>query len=327
MKFLSTATLLPALTALLAGGCGGGEAGAGMGGDGEASVESEADTGGETASDTKASIVIETMIADKTVKPGKISLGIAFMYLDKGLRLLNENKAAELEKYKRATIANPGDPDSWFSLALAYSERGDYEQALLNFKKALELDPDNPAINISIGLVLKKLDHSCGSEAGNSCESALPAGGTKNLLFPRYFKSFAEKLDNCNGHLWLGDSFRRLRKLDLALKEYLKVKNLDPDCPEVWYSIGLVYADKGNDKQALEKFQMALNLSPNNHRYNNQMGHILMKLNRKAEAYRYLEKAQMFEMDPEKYKVLDNELEELEREKIRIIKDVLNSMQ
>ncbi|MEO8573934.1 MAG: hypothetical protein ABI481_08185 [Pyrinomonadaceae bacterium] len=64
--------------------------------------------------------------------------------LDSGQRLLNEKKSAEaLEIFKLDLNENPHSWRSYFAAGVAYNEGGKKDLAIMNLKKALELDPRN----------------------------------------------------------------------------------------------------------------------------------------------------------------------------------------
>ena len=51
----------------------------------------------------------------------------------------------------------PDYPDAWTNLALAYDHTKDYQNALLAYKNAIDLDPDNELIYYNFGLTLGKV--------------------------------------------------------------------------------------------------------------------------------------------------------------------------
>lgn len=68
-----------------------------------------------------------------------------------GYDLINEKMIVEaIEVFKLNTSLYPNIPNVWDSLAEAYLLNGDKEKAIQNYKKASELDPDNPRIKKSI---------------------------------------------------------------------------------------------------------------------------------------------------------------------------------
>ncbi len=62
-----------------------------------------------------------------------------------GYELMNDNKLDEaIEVFKLNAKLFPGEPNVWDSLAEAYMNKGENELAITNYKKVLELAPNNP---------------------------------------------------------------------------------------------------------------------------------------------------------------------------------------
>ncbi len=62
-----------------------------------------------------------------------------------GYELMNDQKLDEaIEVFKLNAKLFPGEPNVWDSLAEAYMNKGDNELAIANYKKVLELAPNNP---------------------------------------------------------------------------------------------------------------------------------------------------------------------------------------
>ena len=64
---------------------------------------------------------------------------------------INNSKKAK-EYAKLALSYQPNNPDYLFNLGCIYNEQGDYEQALVQFRKALKITPDDEEIYHSIAL-------------------------------------------------------------------------------------------------------------------------------------------------------------------------------
>lgn len=62
-----------------------------------------------------------------------------------GYELMNDNKLDDaIEVFKLNTRLFPGEPNVWDSMGEAYMNKGENEKAIENYKKVLELAPNNP---------------------------------------------------------------------------------------------------------------------------------------------------------------------------------------
>jgi len=67
-----------------------------------------------------------------------------------GMLMGNERLGAAEELALRAIAANPGEPHYQGLLAEVYNARGEHDKALLQYKKALEMDPGNSMLRIAL---------------------------------------------------------------------------------------------------------------------------------------------------------------------------------
>ena len=51
-------------------------------------------------------------------------------------------------------------------------------------------------------------------------------------------------------------------KIDLALRHSIKATEIDPNNPQVWYVLGVVYAQSGQTDKAEDSFNNSLRVSP-----------------------------------------------------------------
>lgn len=151
---------------------------------------------------------------------------------DEVIKLISQKKLRAMEF----------DPGIWLNLGVAYSNKGNLENAELAYEKALSLDKKNPIIYNNLGwdyyyLTLKTKDQRTFQKCVESFKKALE-------LDPRYASSY-------NG---LGEAYRLADNLDGAIYCWEKAVQLKPDFDETLYSLGLAYFDKGETAKALVYF-------------------------------------------------------------------------
>lgn len=74
-----------------------------------------------------------------------------------GYQLLGEKKYSEaIDVLKLNTVKNPDNPNTWDSLGEAYALSGDKKNAIVNFKKALSMNPQ-PPVRVNSEKYLKQL--------------------------------------------------------------------------------------------------------------------------------------------------------------------------
>ena len=89
----------------------------------------------------------------------------------------------------------------------------------------------------------------------------------------------------------LGDLYRERGKLDLALVQYDKASEANPDNTNLCYKKGLIYLHQGKSKEAEENFQSVLNKESNHALANEGMGEIYLREGKYESAQVHFKKA------------------------------------
>lgn len=145
------------------------------------------------------------------------------------------------------------DPRVWVNLGVAYSKRGDLENARMAYEKALSLDDKDPTVYNNLAANYLQLSRKTRDE----------------ILFTRcieYFKKAIE-LDPsyASPYNGLGTAYSLAGNLEGAIDCWQKALEVKPDSDEALYSLGLVYLDKGKPDEALKYLS----------RYKERYGHLL----------------------------------------------------
>jgi len=132
----------------------------------------------------------------------------AFAYNSRGLSYYYKGDFDRaIEDFDKALELDPNYPGAYYSRGLSYYYKGDFDRAIEDFDKALELDPNYPGTYNSRGLSY-------------------------------YYK---------------GD-------FDRAIEDFDKALELDPNYPGTYYNRGLSYYYKGDFDRAIEDLDKALEL-------------------------------------------------------------------
>ncbi len=134
-------------------------------------------------------------------------------------------------------------PAIFLALGIIFQEKEDYDNAILNLLKALNLDPSNEFIFNEIGVAfLKKNDI-----------------GKSNLFFDKALKinpSFVDAISN------KGIALFKLEDFQGALNLFNEAISLDVNYYEAYIGRGNVYNELGLSEQALNDYDFSLKLNP-----------------------------------------------------------------
>jgi tetratricopeptide (TPR) repeat protein len=201
----------------------------------------------------------------------------ADFWLNFDLGNLVDDPGEEAGCFRAALAIRPGSAIAHNNLGAALYEKKDPEGAILEFKKAIELDREGAAPHHNLGNALvdkKDLDGAI-QEYQKAIEldpkSAPPRNGLGNALYHkeemhgaiREYKK-AIKLDPkfALPHSGLGNALRAQGDLDGAIKEYHKAIKLDPKLALPHNGLGNVLTDQNDLDGAIKEFNKAIALDP-----------------------------------------------------------------
>ena len=132
---------------------------------------------------------------------------------------------------------------AWYNRGSAYNELHQYDKAVTDFSKVIELDPKHVRAWTNRGVAYNEL---------HQYEKAI-ADLTK-----------ATELDPKNGTVWRnrGYAYSELHQYDKAVTDFSKVIELDPNSAPAWNDRGVAYLRLRQYDKALADFKKTLELAP-----------------------------------------------------------------
>ncbi len=136
----------------------------------------------------------------------------------------------------------PNDVNAHLQLGAAYSRRTQFDQAITEYKKAYDLDPEKYFLLHSLGAL-----HFKNSEYNEALQ---------------YFHQYAEEYPGeARSFSSLGNIYNALAEFDKAKQYYEKANIIEPDNIRTILEIGHIENKLGNFEQAEKQYQNALSLS------------------------------------------------------------------
>jgi len=213
----------------------------------------------------------------------------------------------DIETLWRATINR--NPDCWMAysnLGSLFSERGNVSDAIVLFRKALALWPNQTNDHNNLGKAL--LQDGRRSEAMEEFQAALRISpndsDTENNIGAAYLQSgdpdeaithlssaVRAGRGNPDAFINLGNALLRKGDFDAAIEAYSATLALPYDHAESHYSIGNAFRQKGQLDDAVLHYQLAIQLRPDYAEAHNNLGNTFRQLGRIEEAIREYESA------------------------------------
>jgi len=134
--------------------------------------------------------------------------------------------------------------DDHMQAGYAEIRQGDMAGAILEFEKAVEVDPDNP-------------------EARNALGATLSALGDFERAVEQFRAAIAADNQFVEGHYNLARALSELGRFDEALAEFKATAQIDPGYALAYMGAGDVFAAGSAVDLAIESYQRAINADPN----------------------------------------------------------------
>lgn len=168
------------------------------------------------------------------------------------------------------------------STALTYigrddAEKGNVDKGIAEFKRALEIDPNNFAAHSNLGFALFQTGHV--DEAIIEYRKAL-------AILPEFVKALTN----------LGVALMQKGQLDEAIAQFQKILETDPRNADAYANWGNALLQKGEVAEAIVHYQKALEIDPNNADAHNDLGAALTRKGQLAGAMEQFQEA--LRLDP-----------------------------
>lgn len=187
--------------------------------------------------------------------------------------LLNEGHFDEaVLHFRRAVEIKPDYAAARYRLGVALERMGRTDEALATYRELLKIRPNYAAAHYSVGVIL--LNRNQPAEAIPHLQAAL-----------------RKKPDHDTAHVALGIATARLGRPQEAVACYEKALALNPFNAEAYYNYANALVSLNRDQEALERYEEALQLNPDFEEAHCNYANLLRKLNRPDEACTHYRRA------------------------------------
>jgi len=200
-------------------------------------------------------------------------------HMERGIAYHDEGELDEaVAEYEKAVELDPNNADAHRNLGTAYGEQGRLEESAAAYERAIEIDPQFGEAYGDLTVTYFRLGR---------IPEALEAGEKAIELSPDY----------ALGHNNLGFVYKEQGKLDKAVAEFEKAIELDPSDPKPHNNLGILYKEQGEFDRAIDAFEKAIELDPSDPKPHNNLGNVYKQQGEFDRAIAEYEKA--LEIDPE----------------------------
>lgn len=183
-----------------------------------------------------------------------------------GLALQAQGRIDEaMAEYRKALEVNPETGDALVNLGLALSQTGRPEEAVALYRKALQTDPANVKAVDNLGVALFQMGR---------FDEAIAQFHVAMQMDPTFPKP----------HVNLGDVLIKQGHIEEAIAEFREALRLDPDNVDASENLGNAFADQGKAQEAMAQYRESLRINPAYAPAHYDLGVALQQLGRMEEA-------------------------------------------
>jgi protein O-mannosyl-transferase len=221
-------------------------------------------------------------------RPVAYALGLALLAAFAVLTWRKSQTYADLETFWSDTLAkNPDCAPAHNNLGNILVARGQVEEAITHYRKALEIKPDYFDAHNNLGHVLADLgqiDDAIAhyrkaleinpdyAEVHITLAAALAGRGQFDEAIDHCRKALQIKPDHAEGHINLGAALAGRGQVDEAIAHFRKALEIKPDHALARLNLGKALAGRGQVDEAIVHFRKALEIKPDDAEAHNYLG-------------------------------------------------------
>ena len=166
------------------------------------------------------------------------------------------------------------NPESWMAqnnLGIALQQKGQQDEAIAHFQKALELDPNKFEIQNNLGYLLS-------------------VGGRLPEAFVHLEKALEINPNYAEAHYNLGNALLRTGRVAEAIVQLQQALEIDPNYVPAHSNLGSAFLQTGQLDESLAHLQKALEIDPDYKAAHFNLANTLLQMGRTEEAVSHLER-------------------------------------
>ncbi len=177
-----------------------------------------------------------------------------------------------IAQYRKALEINPAYKVAHMNLGIALFDEGEKEAAIAQYQAALNLDPDYAEARYNLGVDLS-------------------AEGRKAEAIVQYHKALEINPDYTEAGYNMGNALLQIGNVEEAIAEYRKILQITPEDARILNNLGIALSIKGEQESAMAQFRKALSAKPDFVDAHYDLGAALVKIGKPDEAISHFRKA------------------------------------
>ena len=190
----------------------------------------------------------------------------------------NADYQSDLSIWQDTVHKAPCNARAHYNLGVALADRGQVEEAIAHYQRAVEIKPDDVLAHNNLGIALAgsadRFDEAIAqfqqvleikpdfAEAHCNLGNALAGRGQVEEAIACYRKALKIKPDFAEAHNNLGNALATQGQFDEAMEHYRQTLKIKPGYAEAHNNLGTVLAVRGRLAEAVQQYRQALEIKP-----------------------------------------------------------------
>ncbi len=188
-------------------------------------------------------------ILDRSIyKPERIASNVSnygISYNNRGKFFQDNQRYQEaIVEFKKAIDASPEYITAYYQLGLLYKDTDKYREAIEQFERIKTIASDDARADYGLAMVFHKQGNL--KQAIEGYKKAINLDPGRDFLYAA-----------------LGSACLEAKEPQEAVEAFQKTVELSPGSPDVYYNLGIAYSHMGDKNNAIDSYQKALSLNPN----------------------------------------------------------------
>jgi Flp pilus assembly protein TadD len=145
--------------------------------------------------------------------------------------------------FQKALVLQPDHAGAHHKLGIALVRKGEMDDAIRQLQEAIRLEPDDAEAHYNLGI-------------------ALSMKGQTDEAIRQYREAIRLNPDDVRTHNNLGTTLAKQGRMDEAIRQFQEAVRLKPDDALAHNNLGMVFYQQGHIGEAIRQFQEALRLKP-----------------------------------------------------------------
>ena len=209
------------------------------------------------AADWKDNLTLFTTDVMTSPNSARVYTALGVTYVELGKKFQKGDQRTELFQkavfnLRKSLAILPGQWDSWHDLGLVHFLAGDYNEALIDYRSALQFDPNNAKAHTALGATYLEL--------GKKFQKGDQQTGLFQKAIVEYRKSL--EIQPAQGPAWhdLGNAYYFAGDYDEAFKAYKRALEYNPTRSRTHLNMGIIAFSRNEYGRAIEFFKSAVKL-------------------------------------------------------------------